>query len=420
MNPLLISGFATSINVDKRKLIVHNKIKNEKHEFYPHKINHDSIILDGHTGNITFESMRWLMKHDIHLSLLNWNGNLLGVILPESSNSGRLKIKQYQKYLDKKFRFKIASKITKSKIANSFNLLNELARYYDEINIKIIKNHFLKENQNYSKITKKKTEDLQSNYSDPKSVYFFNKLMTYEGRIASFYFEELAKIFNKLHPEFHFKVRKDYSNARNYNASDEINALLNYGYAVLESEIRKAINSVGLDPSIGFLHELTPNRSPLVYDIQELFRWLIDLSVIELLEDHPKLKKSDFILTENYNIRLKENTAKRLITKIKLNFNTKVSYRAKRYYYQTILADFVRNLALFVAEKRSEIEFSIPEIKIQRKDTLELKNKILKLSPEERRRLGINKSTLWYIKNNIENDKSIKIYDKILSKLVKE
>jgi CRISPR-associated protein Cas1 len=40
------------------------------------------------------------------------------------------------------------------------------------------------------------------------------------------------------------------------NASDEINALLNYGYAVLESMIRKTINSIGLDPSIGYLHEL--------------------------------------------------------------------------------------------------------------------------------------------------------------------
>jgi len=37
--------------------------------------------------------------------------------------------------------------------------------------------------------------------------------------------------------------------------SDEINALLNYGYAILESEIRKSINVIRLDYSVGFLHE---------------------------------------------------------------------------------------------------------------------------------------------------------------------
>jgi len=100
MNPLLISGFGTSINVEKRKLIILNKLKKEKIEFYPHKIDHDSIIIDGHTGNISFEAMRWTVKHGINLSLLNWNGNLLSVTLPEEPKSGGLKIKQYQKYLD--------------------------------------------------------------------------------------------------------------------------------------------------------------------------------------------------------------------------------------------------------------------------------------------------------------------------------
>ena len=88
--------------------------------------------------------------------------------------------------------------------------------------------------------------------------------MTYEGRIAGIYLENLTKIFNKLNPEFNFTGRKNKSNSRNYNPSDEINALLNYGYAILESEIRKAINAVGLDYSIGFLYEINQSRTPLV------------------------------------------------------------------------------------------------------------------------------------------------------------
>src|SRR5918912_1418500 len=102
-------------------------------------------------------------------------------------------------------------------------------------------------------------------------------------------------------------------------------AALNYGYAILESEIRRDINAVGLDPTIGFLHELAQSKTPLVYDLQEVFRWLVDLSVLQLLEEE-KLKKSDFIVTENYYIRLKPATAKMLIERIGLNFNITTSY----------------------------------------------------------------------------------------------
>ena len=67
--------------------------------------------------------------------------------------------------------------------------------------------------------------------------------------------------------------------------------------------IRETTNSIGLDNPIGYLHGIAPPKHPLVYDLQELFRYVIDYSVIELLET--KLKKSDFIVTENYHIRLK-------------------------------------------------------------------------------------------------------------------
>jgi len=87
------------------------------------------------------------------------------------------------------------------------------------------------------------------------------------------------------------------------NASDEINALLNYGYALLETQVRKTINSIGLDPKMGFLHELKDSRDSLVYNLMEPFRWLVNLSVVQLLEKQ-KLRKADFIVTENYSIRL--------------------------------------------------------------------------------------------------------------------
>ena len=85
--------------------------------------------------------------------------------------------------------------------------------------------------------------------------------------MQAIYYDNLTVVFNQLNPDFNFTGRKNMTNSRNYNTSDKINALLNYGYAILESEMRKAINSVGLDYSIGFLHEINQSKTPLVYDI---------------------------------------------------------------------------------------------------------------------------------------------------------
>ena len=58
----------------------------------------------------------------------------------------------------------------------------------------------------------------------------------------------------------------------------------------------------------------------------------------------------------------------------------------------------------------------ISEIKLNRHDDLDLRDEILNRTPNERKRLGINKSTLWYIKKNLKKEKTVGIYDKVLSK----
>ena len=87
--------------------------------------------------------------------------------------------------------------------------------------------------------------------------------------------------------------------------------------------------------SIGYLHEIAPSKHPLVYDLQELFQYAIDYSVIELLET--KLKKSDFITTKNYNIRLKADTEEIVIEIIKSNFNKRYEFRNKQHTLENIM-----------------------------------------------------------------------------------
>ena len=151
--------------------------------------------------------------------------------------------------------------------------------------------------------------------------------------------------------------------------------------------------------------------------MQELFRWIIDVSVIQLLEEK-KIRKSDFIITENYHTRLGEYVAKLFIEKINFNFNAKYNYKNnKQYSYQIILQDNLQQLSNFILDKKKEFDFIIPKMKLDRNDELKLREKVLSMTSDERKRLGINKSTLWYIKKNLSDGKTPKIYEKILLKI---
>jgi CRISP-associated protein Cas1 len=139
------------------------------------------------------------------------------------------------------------------------------------------------------------------------------------------------------------------------------------------------------------------------------------LSVIQLLEEK-KLKKSHFIVTENYHIRLKEQTAKALIEKIKLNMNTKAAFKGRTATYQTILYNNVQALANFVIGKSKSLNFDLPTLTIKRNDNLDVQQRILTMTPIERKKLGISKSGLWYQKKKLLEGKTITVYSKTLAK----
>ena len=119
--------------------------------------------------------------------LLNWNGNLLSVTIPQETLNADLKMKQYGKYLDPESRLYIAGQIVMQKVKSSLCLLKELSNFYD-IDMTTINREI--QRVNYDNI---------------------NSFMMYEGRIASAYWTELSKIFNQLAPDFNFQSRKNLS-----------------------------------------------------------------------------------------------------------------------------------------------------------------------------------------------------------------
>ena len=123
-------------------------------------------------------------------------------------------------------------------------------------------------------------------------------------------------------------------------------------------------------------------------------------------------------MTENYHTRLRESTAKLLVDYNRNNFNATATYKKKQYAYQYVLSDNVQMLANYIVDKQKELQFSVPDIQLKRNDDMAVRDFILNMSPEQWRELGINKSTLWYIRKNLREGRKVKLYDKVKAKIL--
>jgi len=111
-------------------------------------------------------------------------------------------------------------------------------------------------------------------------------------------------------------------NSKN-NATDVINALLNYGYSVLAGEISKFVCGMGLDPYFGFMHKTHTGFQPLVYDLMEPFRWLVDYSVFQISnhrDSRKRIKLKEFAHTREGKVVLEYDLVRRFLEMLERNF----------------------------------------------------------------------------------------------------
>lgn len=74
--------------------------------------------------------------------------------------------------------------------------------------------------------------------------------------------------------------------AGNRNAAHPINAMVNYAYGVLESQVRIKSVAEGYDPTLGIMHESREGSSAFVFDMMEPERPKVDRSILEFVKSH--------------------------------------------------------------------------------------------------------------------------------------
>ena len=232
----------------------------------------DRIFIYGDT-NINSKLINKLAENKIGLIFIGGRTKEPRMFFNSPHNDAKIRLSQYHLHLDPDFRIKFSQALIKDKITTQLEL---------------IQNFRLKINTDYTKYTEKfkQLEQLLASLNYATSI---NSIMGYEGAASSIYFDCIKNI---LPLDLRFKSR----NRR--PPKDPFNSIISLGYTLLHSEAVLEIYSRGLDPFIGFMHEIDYSRESLACDIIEPLRYIIDKLALDLFLEF-KLDESLFSIQAN-------------------------------------------------------------------------------------------------------------------------
>lgn len=246
MKPLVLTAYGACLKVRAGRLVLFDQATHERQEWGPAEFPYDTVICDPLGGFVTFPALRWLAERGAVLSLLNFNGRPMLTAVPDHPINGRDRLHQMSAHLDDQKRLEIAKMILEAKTGRPV----------------------------------------------PGAIQTINGLLMWEAEHAKRYWNELGVI-------------RDYPHAR-----DPKNLAINYCFGLLESACRRSVHRLGLEPTVGFLHEPQApqaGKSAFVYDVMEPFR---DSAVKVALA--VALKRDDYYPMFGYGLRLRGPAAKRL------------------------------------------------------------------------------------------------------------
>ena len=228
----------------------------------------------------------------ICISMLTEFGKFLARVEGSVSGNVLLRVAQYRAYEDKEKKAEIAKSFVIGKIYNTKMVLQRRIRDHGETQSIVI----AEEKQKYVLHSLK--------YVTPD----IERIRGLEGEAAASYFSAFSDMIVAQKNDFYLKSRQ------RRPPMDPMNALLSFLYTLLAHECVAALESVGLDPQIGFLHELRPGRPALALDLMEEFRAIIADRIALNLINLKQISRSGFTITESGAVLMKDDTRKKLLT----------------------------------------------------------------------------------------------------------
>lgn len=250
------------------------------------------IVCFGNVG-ISPYLMDLCMQNNVYISILSKYGRFIARIQGPVSGNVLLRREQYRKADDEKSVNKVAYAILIGKVANSRAILQRALRDHQN---RVDRAKLRSVVQDLAYIMRKIDKN--------KSI---DELRGFEGDAAHKYFQVFNNLILSNTDVFTFKERS------RRPPLDAVNAMLSFTYTILVHEICSALESVGLDPAVGFLHRDRPGRPSLALDLLEEFRaGLADRFVLSLINRN-QLKPNGFTHSKTGSVIMNEENRKILL-----------------------------------------------------------------------------------------------------------
>lgn len=237
--------------------------------------------------------MAFCAENNVGVSYLSDQGRFLARVYGAQKGNVLLRKAQYAVADNADESLKIARPIIAAKVSNYRHLLSRHQRNHPE-------------NTSDELITVATT--LGNRLADIRQATSLDALRGYEGECASLYFGTLASLITAQREDFTFHTRSKRP------PLDPANALLSFLYSILANDVRSALETTGLDPQVGFLHQLRSGRPSLALDIMEEFRAYLGDRIMLNLINLRQVTKRDFEIRESGEVRISDDARKTLIT----------------------------------------------------------------------------------------------------------
>lgn len=229
-----------------------------------------TAIVIGPMANMSTAAMFACLEINVPIIFFDKKWHFVGQLLNEKTSISVIK-QQFSAFENPDKVLSLVKKLVDKKTGNQYSLLKGYTRT-------VKKKAFIKVLQ-VLKAQRKKINMAQT----------VDSLRGIEGSCAKAYFTGMGILLDSK--TWHFK-------GRTRPATDPVNALLNFGYAFLEREVRIAVVASGMDTRVGFFHSNNGRKDSLVFDLMELFRQpIIDRFVLNLLR-LKVYKIHDFIMDD--------------------------------------------------------------------------------------------------------------------------
>lgn len=290
LNTLYVTSEDSYLSLDGENVVIFNQTQ-EMGRIPLHNL--EAIVSFGYRG-ASPALMGGCAGRNISLCFLTPQGKFLARITGSVKGNVILRKRQYEASIDSDISLGIARNCILGKVYNSRWVLERATRDHGlQVDVEQMKraSGFLKDSLGYIETC---TDMVQ--------------LSGYEGEAASVYFG----VFNQMI----LQQKKDFAfSGRNKRPPlDNVNAMLSFVYTLLTGMVASALETVGLDPYLGFMHADRPGRVSLALDlIEELRPVLADRFVLALI-NRKMITGKDFTKKEDGAVLMSDKARKNLLT----------------------------------------------------------------------------------------------------------